>query len=920
LLICSLYPTSMTMNYPLLSILPGLLMCACISAFAQKEANVWLFDKYEVNFNYQPPKVSSFPQIPTGAYYLSSITDKEGKLLFYTDGKTVWNRNHGIMSNGTGLNGYFLNNLHIIPKPGSQTNYYLFYVGNKNVATPPTIIDLGIYYTEIDILANNGQGAVIQKNVQLHYDMHGGLTVAGFCNNEYFWILGERNDNVTDANTDRIYAYRLDAEGVNHTPVISAPVGIGHSNAYRFSPSGTRLAFSYGGSVAGSIDASGVADFDPLTGKVSNVINIDQINWGFEFSPDEKFLYATSDSTLKQFNLAAGDAIQIRESKTVLYQKQPGPADLQLTSDGKIYVSFYGTNYLAAIESPEKPGEACSFNPRAIELPDANIVFLPKFASTFLTNIDIGVSVTADAGPDQAVCQDKTVTIGGLPADARLQYRWQPADYLSDARAANPVFRYPAELTKDTTIQYVLTTTNGNCPSRDTVRVTVYPLPGAPAIAGSASVCPGVAAVDYRVLRQEGYTYRWEVKGGEIIRGQGTDSIQVNWGATNPAAWVRVEALDERGCISQPAIFPVRIHVELQTETPRGDTVLCFNDKDNLTYQVGRTNGSVYTWQIVGGDITAGQGTHRVRVNWYGEGRHALWVQEQSVTVDTICYGISDTLRIRVFRDTTDIHLSYLSVHPDDESKVQVFWRGNNFSRVQGNIRLLRREAGTLEWTEVVQLPAAQLSYTDNSRLTDEWVYEYQLVGENACTEKISSSVHNTIRLTGQADTGKNHVALAWNAYEGWPGALKRYEIWRRVDEERDFRLVHSSDAQTLTFGADNGREGFTHRYRIKAVNRDESMVSWSNEIELTFTHELFIPNVLTVNGDGKNETFEIRNIELYPQNELTILNRYGKEVFRQQQYLGGWWPLNLSPGVYYYRLLTHRDKRTYQGWLHVLN
>src|SRR5688500_16750402 len=35
----------------------------------------------------------------------SSISDKNGNLLFYTNGKTVWNKNNLPMPNGTGLNG-----------------------------------------------------------------------------------------------------------------------------------------------------------------------------------------------------------------------------------------------------------------------------------------------------------------------------------------------------------------------------------------------------------------------------------------------------------------------------------------------------------------------------------------------------------------------------------------------------------------------------------------------------------------------------------------------------------------------------------------------------------------------------------------------------------------------------------------------
>uniref|UniRef100_UPI0026374AF9 HYR domain-containing protein n=1 Tax=uncultured Polaribacter sp. TaxID=174711 RepID=UPI0026374AF9 len=43
---------------------------------------------------------------------------------------------------------------------------------------------------------------------------------------------------------------------------------------------------------------------------------------------------------------------------------------------------------------------------------------------------------------------------------------------------------------------------------------------------------------------------------------------------------------------------------------------------------------------------------------------------------------------------------------------------------------------------------------------------------------------------------------------------------------------------------------------------------------------ELEIFNLLTPNGDGKNDVFVIRNIELYPENTLEIYNRWGVKVY----------------------------------------
>ena len=41
------------------------------------------------------------------------------------------------------------------------------------------------------------------------------------------------------------------------------------------------------------------------------------------------------------------------------------------------------------------------------------------------------------------------------------------------------------------------------------------------------------------------------------------------------------------------------------------------------------------------------------------------------------------------------------------------------------------------------------------------------------------------------------------------------------------------------------------------------------------------VPNVITPNGDGKNDVFKVEGIELYKENTLSIFNRWGNEVFR---------------------------------------
>ena len=58
----------------------------------------------------------------------------------------------------------------------------------------------------------------------------------------------------------------------------------------------------------------------------------------------------------------------------------------------------------------------------------------------------------------------------------------------------------------------------------------------------------------------------------------------------------------------------------------------------------------------------------------------------------------------------------------------------------------------------------------------------------------------------------------------------------------------------------------------------------------LTLTpNDVFIPQAISPDGDGKNDFFVIDGIELYPDNEITIFNRWGNTVYNMKRYDDSW-------------------------------
>ncbi len=84
---------------------------------------------------------------------------------------------------------------------------------------------------------------------------------------------------------------------------------------------------------------------------------------------------------------------------------------------------------------------------------------------------------------------------------------------------------------------------------------------------------------------------------------------------------------------------------------------------------------------------------------------------------------------------------------------------------------------------------------------------------------------------------------------------------------------------------------------------------------------DMAVSNVITPNGDGKNDTFQITGLSFYPGSEVLVFNRWGNEVYRSENYKNTWDGAGLADGTYYY-ILNRKDKKgnvtTFKGWVYL--
>lgn len=484
-------------------LLLGLLICSL--QIKSQFANNWMIGNgYGLNFNTTIPTVttSALSGHPDNS---STISDAAGNLLFYTNGYTVWNKNHVIMPNGSGLIGSYSGGqcALIVPIPCNPKKYVIFHV--TMYASPGNLS-----YSVVDMNLNSGLGDVVssQKNVSLGSGWTEKICAYYNASTNSFWVLAHKWVS------DQFVAFKVDASSIATTSVVSS-IGSIHScgsfggvhdamGQLTISPDGTKIL-----NALTCQDKFEIFDFNASTGVLSNSIAIPGNTgnaWGTAFSPDSKKIYVTSifGSNVYQYDISVYNSSSILSSITSVYNTFTGGYSfgyMELGPNGKIYIPRPNTNFLSTIDSPNSLGTACNFLYNGVSITGGGIAQwgLSRVAYNIPTSYSISTfslnTITSSVQCNGMSSGSATVT----PVSAgAYNYLWSPGNYTTSSTSGLSAGNY------------TVTVSDGSCASTTSVVSITEPQPITIAF-DPLTICAGYSGPINPVVTggTSVYTYSW---------------------------------------------------------------------------------------------------------------------------------------------------------------------------------------------------------------------------------------------------------------------------------------------------------------------------------------------------------------------------------------------------------------------------
>ena len=359
----------------------------------------------------------------------------------------------------------------------------------------------------------------------------------------------------------------------------------------------------------------------------------------------------------------------------------------------------------------------------------------------------------------------------------------------------------------------------------------------------------------------------------QLIYGDGTNSSIPNLQYTySQSGNKNIQLIADYGCYKDTAKTNVMVYATPPTSIFNDFT--CTKDTFSLHAGIGYEH---YNWQ--NGDTT--------------ESLAITKAGQYKVTASNMCGSVTDSTQVQFIKKALQINTPRTCVINESEFEVKnIQYPVLDYHWSLGNGDLFKGSK-TLEEVYTYQ-------YTQAGTYKPQLIVDYHCFSDTASTQVIVDDT--PILNIGDSILICKDEEISLDAGEGFSSYL-----WSDGSIGQTFTVETIKVFKNL----DGLGEGLA-TYHVTVTN---SCGSQTDSITIKKV-QLWLPNIITPNGDDKNEYLEIKS-PLQEPVHLQILNRWGQEVYQSDNYKNDWDAKDLSDGVYYFN--SHYEGcPVLKGWVQV--
>lgn len=578
----------------------------------------------------------------------------------------------------------------------------------------------------------------------------------------------------------------------------------------------------------------------------------------------------------------------------------------------KTWLWDFGDGQTSTLQNPSHQYASAGNYTVHLTVTNNNTCVTPVMATKLIHITALPVAAFSYSTPD-CVTRAVTLTDQSVPTDAPItSWAWDYGDGVTEVKTDNTPFQHTYALTGSYPVKLVVKTYEG-CTATKTQTVVVSPLPVVDFIMPPVCVSDNFAAfTDNTTIADNsnaGFTYLWNFGDANATPGNpNTSPLKNPQHKYIQAAYYQVSltVTSNNGCtVTTTKTFTVNGATPVANFNVLNPAELCSNREVFFVNKstIGFGNITKIDWYY---DYDNNPTVVETDNNPYPDKlyRHTYpefhsGIQPYHVRMVAYSGGVC-------FSSPKDINITLLP------TPTLTFTPPTEICQNAGTIPLNAQEGSGIAGSGVYSGTGVSAAgvFDPSAAGTGTFKITYIYTATNACADTLSGNI--TVKPSPTVDAGANITIL-----EGGNGTL---------------HAKATGDGLTYAWSPATGLSDATIADPVVAISNDitykitvtnaEGCMAYDN-VKVSVLKLPAIPTAFTPNGDGINDTWDIKYLNSYADCTVEIFNRYGQRVYRSVGYTTAWDGrmnnTDLPVGVYYYLIDPKHGRKALSGWVSII-